>query len=173
MKLALALLLAATGLALPATADVLTGTLEVGAADMDLFEVTCGDDGNGPPASLVISIEDTAPAAAPLVSAQILKGNAATSTTDPIDADGSTSSPVAIDGGAGLYEVFVDKSAAGAESYALDRGQIVIGLDERRQAVRDDVQPGRAVFHRWGRLAPSQHQDRQKREPESHAIPLR
>ena len=103
----------------PAWAGSLVGSLEVDAEATDFFEVTCSDAGNGAPASLVVSIEDTAPLAAPLMSEQIVKGNAATNTTDPVDGDAVESSDVFVDGGAGTYDVFVDKTESGVESYVL------------------------------------------------------
>jgi hypothetical protein len=95
------------------------GTLEVDAAATDYFKVTCSDDGAGAPASLVAQIRDEAPAAAPLVSVQVQRGAAATNSTDAVDGDASPSPLVFVNGAAGTFDVFVDKTAAGAESYTL------------------------------------------------------
>jgi hypothetical protein len=102
-----------------ASADTQAGALAADASASALFQVTCSDDGSGPPASLVVSVRDTAPAAAPLVSVQIQKGVAATNATDAVDADAGASPGVSVNGGAGVYDVFVDKSDAGAESFLL------------------------------------------------------
>lgn len=85
----------------------------------DLVRVSCFDDGNGTPVSLVATIRNDLPVAAPLLSAQIATAGAATNTTDPVDGDGQPSAPVFVDGGAGEYDVFVDKSGAGAVAYTL------------------------------------------------------
>jgi hypothetical protein len=95
------------------------GSLDAAAASADLLRVTCFDDGAGAPASLAVQVRDDAPSVAPLLSAQIRKGNAATNTTDPTDADAAFSPLAFVNGAAGVYDVFVDKSAAGAESYTL------------------------------------------------------
>lgn len=102
-----------------ARAHTQAGALGAAGTATDYYQVTCGDDGNGVPASLVVQIEDDAPVAAARVSAQVQKGARVANTTDPIDADGMVSPVIAVDGGPGVYEVLVDKSGAGAESYIL------------------------------------------------------
>ena len=62
---------------------------------------------------------DTAPAAAPLVAVQGQKGILATNSTDATDADATPSPAVVLNGGAGVYDVLVYKTAAGSESYTL------------------------------------------------------
>jgi len=111
-----ALLVAAAG---PAAAATFAGSLPNAAADGVILAVDCTDSGTGAPASLSIAVEDTAPALAPVVSAQIRKGNAAVNTTDSADADGGASPAVFVNGGAGRYDVWVDKSAAGAEAFVV------------------------------------------------------
>jgi hypothetical protein len=106
-------------LSLAAQADTQPGSLAADAGAANLYQVTCSDDGAGPPASLVVAVQDTAPAAAPLVSVQIQKGSAARNATDAVDADTGFSPQVFVDGGAGVYDVFVDKSDAGAEGFVL------------------------------------------------------
>lgn len=86
---------------------------------MDYWQVTCSNDGSGAPTSLTLQVTDTAPVAAPLVSVQAQKDSIATNATDPADADASPSPLVALNGGAGAYDVFVDKSDTGTESYSL------------------------------------------------------
>ena len=110
---------AAFTLALVAQADTQPGSLGADASAANLYQVTCSDDGSGPPASLVVAVQDTAPASAPLVSVQIQKGSAARNATDAVDGDAAFSPQVFVDGGAGVYDVFVDKSDAGDEGFVL------------------------------------------------------
>jgi hypothetical protein len=109
----------ALALASAASAATVDGSLEAEAGATDYFEVDCFDDGAGPPQSLAAQIRDAAPVVAALLSVQTLKGNAATNATDAVDADASPSSLSWVNGGAGLYEVFVDKTADGEETYTL------------------------------------------------------
>jgi hypothetical protein len=115
---ALALVLA-TCVADMGAADTGSGALAAEPAAADLIRVSCFDDGSGAPASLVAQISDELPVESPLVSVQILKASAATNTTDPVDGDGLPSPLVFVDGGAGDYEAFVDKSGSGVENYLL------------------------------------------------------
>jgi hypothetical protein len=119
--LAGAALLAALAHAAPAAALMQSGSLASEASDTDFYQVTCSNDGSGAPASLVAQVLDAAPVAAPLVSVQTQKTlpAVATNATDAVDGDAGASPSVALNGGAGTYDVFVDKSAAGAESYTL------------------------------------------------------
>lgn len=80
--------------------------------------VTCFDDGNGPADNLVASIKDTsAPQDNLLVNLQIIKGNHAISTTDPVSGDGNFSPEVRVHGGNGVYQLLVNKTKAGARSF--------------------------------------------------------
>jgi hypothetical protein len=112
-------LAAALLLATPAAAITQPGTLASAAEDVDFYRVTCSNDGSGNPASLMTQVLDASPAAAPLVSVQSQKGFLAINTTDDVDGDGSASPAAFVNGGTGSYDVFVDKSQAGAESYLL------------------------------------------------------
>ncbi|MCB9725936.1 MAG: hypothetical protein H6748_17945 [Spirochaetaceae bacterium] len=116
--LALALLGAGL-LATPAAALTATDTLAADAAAARFLQVTCSDAGAGIPASLAVSVRDLAPVAAPTVSVQIRKGDAATSASDAVDGDASASPVVWLDGGPGLYDVYVDKTDAGEEGYEI------------------------------------------------------
>jgi hypothetical protein len=118
---AAAWLLATLAQAPAARALTQDGSLASAASDTDFYQVTCSNDGSGVPASLVAQVLDAAPVAAPLVSLQLQKASpaVATNTTDASDGDAGASPSVALNGGAGTYDVFVDKSAAGAESYTL------------------------------------------------------
>ena len=100
------------------------GALAAPAESADLLRATCFDDGSGAPTSLTARISDLAPAAEPFVSVQLWKTDAppnarATSATDAVDADATPSPLVFVDGGAGEYLVFIDKTAAGEEIYEL------------------------------------------------------
>ena len=66
-----------------------------------------------------MSIEDAAPVAAPLVSVQVQRGLTVVSVTDRTDGDLVASTEVALDGGGGVYDVLVDKTGAGSETYTL------------------------------------------------------
>ena len=79
--------------------------------------VTCFDDGNGPADNLTASVKDTSlPQENLLVNLQIIKGNRAISTTDPVSGDGSFSPEVRVHGGKGVYLLLVNKTSAGARS---------------------------------------------------------
>jgi hypothetical protein len=118
--LGLVLLALALGGASVAAAHTQNGSLGADASATDFYQVNCSDDGSGTPGSLVLEVLDAAPVAAPLVSVQIRKGSLLTNTTDAVDGDSSWSPLVFLNGGGGVYDVLVDKSGAGAESYSLD-----------------------------------------------------
>jgi hypothetical protein len=120
-SLALAALLVLAGARPVAAGTVLVaGTLEADAAATDYFQVTCSDDGSGAPASLIARLRDDSPSATPMLSVQIQRASSATNGTDQVDGDASWSPLVFVNGGAGTFDVFVDKSAADAESYGLE-----------------------------------------------------
>lgn len=102
-----------------ARAATRSGTLGAAASASALIAVDCADDGGGPPASLTIQVSNLAPASTAFVGGQIRKVNLATNTTDPVGDDGNASPAVFVNGGAGRYDVFVDKTAAGAEAFLL------------------------------------------------------
>lgn len=96
------------------------GALGTAASATDLYTILCSDDGTGVPASLSVQVQDVAPAAAPLVSVQVRNGTALLNSTDPTDADGVASPLVSVNAVAGTsYDVLVDKTTDGAESYVL------------------------------------------------------
>ena len=79
--------------------------------------VTCIDD-VGVTDRLVASIKDTSPPQDNLlVSLQIIKGNRAASTTDPVSGDGNFSPEAKVQGGSGVYQILVNKTIAGARSF--------------------------------------------------------
>jgi hypothetical protein len=97
-----------------------TGALGTNEHATDLYQVTCASDAGGATAKLVMQVKDNAPAAAPRVSVQVIKGKLARNATDNGDGDANFSSPAIVNGGNGAYLVAVDKTAAGSESYALE-----------------------------------------------------
>ncbi len=113
----LALALASSPSALAAHTQ--NDSLGAAASATDYYLVTCSDDGNGVPASLIVQVLDLAPVAAPILSVQVRKGAALASSSDATDADAVASPFVFVNGGAGVYDVAVDKSASGADSYSL------------------------------------------------------
>jgi hypothetical protein len=128
-----ALLVLALAPARAAWCNTELGTLAAAASAANYYQVTCFDDGRGAPASLAVAVRDLAPVAAPLLSVQIqrqigLSYFAATNATDPTDGDAAFSPQVAVNAGAGVYDVFVDKTGAGEESFTL-RFQCSIGAD--------------------------------------------
>jgi hypothetical protein len=106
-------------LAAGARADTRPGTLGDAASAADYYQVTCSDDGSGAPASLSVQVQDGSPVSTPIVSVQAKRANAATNTSDPIDGDAGASPLAFVNGGAGAYDVFVDKTASGSEAYVL------------------------------------------------------
>lgn len=107
------------GLVGPGLADDQNGSLGAGASATDYYRVSCFDDGNGVPASLTLQIRDVAPSNAPKISAQVRVGMQLVNTTDANDADGAYSPVVRLNGGAAVYDVLVDKSAAGTNAYQI------------------------------------------------------
>jgi hypothetical protein len=95
----------------------LIGTLPGSATEATLLAVECTNDGAGEPASLTIQVRDLAPISSPVVSLQARRGFSAKSTTDAGDGDATASPSVAVNGGAGRYDVFVDKNAEGGEDF--------------------------------------------------------
>ena len=100
-----------------AAAVLFDGILDPPPESSHYFTVNCFDDGSGPPASLVVSVEDQPPVSAPFVSVQIQRGNSATNTTDDLDSDALPSPDASIDEGPGDYDLFVDKTGPGDELY--------------------------------------------------------
>jgi hypothetical protein len=117
--LALATLLAASAGPGAAWAHTQVGSLAEPAASTDFYQVTCSDDGSGAPASLTLQLLDTAPVVAALVSVQVQRGTQAASATDAGDGDATPSPALSFNAAAGVYDVLVFKTAAGAESYSL------------------------------------------------------
>jgi hypothetical protein len=126
-RLALLLAVADTGEADAVTAS---GSLGDAASEVDYYQVSCWNDGSGAPASLAFQVLDAGPVAAALVNLQAQKSVPpvgenipqpwlAANATDPGDGDASPSPLAWVNGGPGSYDLFVDKTAAGAEGYQL------------------------------------------------------
>jgi len=111
-----ALPLLLTCLAAPALAHTQDGSLADPASATDYYQVTCSDDGTGPPASLVIQVLNRGPGASVLAVAH--RGIAATSAADA-SGDAAASPLVSVNGGDGVYNVFLSKTASGALNYTL------------------------------------------------------
>jgi hypothetical protein len=113
---AAALFAAGAGLA---GAHTQSGSLGADAGATDYYQITCTDDGSGVPASMVLQVLNGPASTAQPVSALAHKDAAAANTTDVQNGDTVASPLVFINGGTGVYDVFVSKPLAGAVSYTL------------------------------------------------------
>jgi len=95
------------------------GALGAAASATDYYRISCFDDGSGPPVSLTFQVRDPAPSDAPKVSVQVRVGDGLANSTDTNDGDALHGPLVALNGGSAVYEVLVDKSAAGADTYQI------------------------------------------------------
>lgn len=103
-----------------AMAASLKGSLGAGAQVMDVYTVTCSSNSNGATDHLNLNILNTSAVSSSLLSVQAFKGILTASTTDAVAGNTTTSPTIAIKSGNGAYRVYVDKAAAGAESYTLN-----------------------------------------------------
>jgi hypothetical protein len=117
----------------PALAHTQTGSLGAGAAATDYYQVSCSDDGSGPAASLIAQVTGQsmsgpsapimrhlpAPVSTAVVSVLIHKGNNAITSSDASSGDAAASPLVYLNGGDGVYDVFVNKIASGLVNYTL------------------------------------------------------
>ncbi|MFZ2311755.1 MAG: hypothetical protein WAV82_03980 [Methylobacter sp.] len=99
-----------------ASAHSQSGALGVGAKKTDYYQVICAAGTH----HLSVQIKDLAPVASPLLSVQVIKGPLAKNGTDPVDGDTAFSPEMNVNGGVGAYQLLVDKTGAGAETYALE-----------------------------------------------------
>lgn len=100
------------------SAGAILGADGTNASATALAAVSCFDDGNGSPAGLFAQIIDLSePVDGLLISLQLYKGLQATNTTDPVSADADFSEGVQLDGGAGVYQLLVNKTMAGARRF--------------------------------------------------------
>lgn len=101
-----------------ALAHTQDGSLGDAAAATDYYQVTCNDDGSGAPGSLMAQVQHRGPAATP-VAVVVHRGTAATTTVDTVPGDIVQSPLVYVNGGDGVYNVFVSKGGSGAVNYTL------------------------------------------------------
>lgn len=109
------------GLAVPAhgaLADTYVLALGEAAAANHYFGVICSTAGGYDTDHLYMQLQ-THTTTAPLVSAQIVKGNVATSISDPVSGDAVASPVMRNRGGNGLYQVLVNKTGAGAVTFSV------------------------------------------------------
>lgn len=100
------------GLAGPALAHSYVFTLGEAAGATHYFGVICSTDGGYETDHLYLQIDTQTPGA-PAVSAQVIKGNLATNTTDPTGGDAVPSAASRTRGGNGLYQVLINKAGPG------------------------------------------------------------
>lgn len=105
--------------AITAVAHTQSGSLGTAAAATDYYQVSCTDDGGGPPASLVAQVQSLSPSGSPVPAVVVHRRNIAASSTDPVGGDSGASPLVAVNADDGVYNVFVIKSAAGTVNYTL------------------------------------------------------
>jgi hypothetical protein len=91
------------------------------AAAVDFYQVTCFNDGSGPPDHLFFGVKDQVANTAK-VSVLVRKGTScsplcAKSITDTDDIDDQYSPSVRVKQGSGVYNMFVSHTAAGMDSY--------------------------------------------------------
>lgn len=107
---------APAGLAFAYTQD---GSLGAPSTATDYYQVTCSNDGRGAPQSLVFQVQNTGPLPAPVM-ALVHRDNAAMSSADIVAGDGGYSPLAFVNGGSGVFDVFVIKTADGGSNYTLD-----------------------------------------------------
>ena len=83
------------------------------------FGVICSGEGGNDTDHLFLELRTTTPNA-PAVSAQVIKGQVATNTTDPVGGDAAFSPASRTRGGNGLYQVLINKSGPGVVVFTLN-----------------------------------------------------
>ncbi len=102
-----------------ALAHVQGGSLGPAAQATDLYTVICSTDSGGVSFRLRTRVKDNT-AGSSLVQVQTRKGSIATNTTDPSGGNTAYSPVVYNNSGNGAYNVLVDKTTTGANSYTLE-----------------------------------------------------
>ncbi|MBK7474226.1 MAG: hypothetical protein IPI73_29760 [Betaproteobacteria bacterium] len=102
-----------------AVAHTQNGSLGEGAGATDYYQVSCTDDGNGMPASLAAQVTNKSAASAQDVSVLVHRGVAAINSTDTNAGDAVGSPVVFVNGGDGVYNLFVTKTGPGGENYTI------------------------------------------------------
>lgn len=108
-----AVLCAAAGAALAHTQN---GALGDAPHATDYYQVTCSDDGSGVPKSLVVQVTARS---APVTSVLAHRAADAVNSSDLNGADAPSSPLEFVNGGDGVYNVFVTKAGGGAATYTL------------------------------------------------------
>lgn len=86
-----------------------------------MAHVTCSDDGSGAPAMLTARVRDNSPPITGLmINLQIVKDHSALSISDTVSGDAGYSEFIALPGGAGVYTMMVNKTAAGARDFDIE-----------------------------------------------------
>ena len=83
------------------------------------FGVVCSGEGGSDTDHLFLELRTTTPNA-PAVSAQVIKGQLATNTTDPVGGDATFSPASRTRGGNGLYHVLINKSGPGVVVFTVN-----------------------------------------------------
>lgn len=89
-------------------------------AEVKQFFISCENEGDILQDKLYIQMTSNSSTATPLVSAQIAKGNFATTITDLANNDGKPSRAAEMKQGAGMYRVTVDKNGTGNADVSLE-----------------------------------------------------
>jgi hypothetical protein len=94
-------------------------TLGQAADATHFFGVICSAEGGNDTDHLFLELRTTTPNA-PAVSAQVIKAQVATNTTDPVGGDAAFSPASRTRGGNGLYQVLINKSGPGVVVFSLN-----------------------------------------------------
>lgn len=111
------LLLVAAASAAQAHSFVFTLGQDAGATHF--FGVICSAEGGNDTDHLFLELRTTTPNA-PAVSAQVIKAQVATNTTDPVGGDAAFSPASRTRGGNGLYQVLINKSGPGVVVFSVN-----------------------------------------------------
>lgn len=95
-----------------------SGSLGTAVGATDVYQVSCYNDSAGAPYKVYIQVRD-ATAGKSILSLQASKGFVVRNTTDAVGGNTAYSPYVSIVGGAGPYNVYVNKTIAGARSYRI------------------------------------------------------
>jgi len=114
-----ALLAMFAGIASIAGAHTQDGALGAPADATDYYQVSCSDDGSGVPQSLIVQVDHRGPGATPAAIVVVHRGASATTAADASGGGVGASPLVFVNGGDGVYNVFLSKSGAGTVNYSL------------------------------------------------------
>lgn len=94
--------------------------LNTDASEVKQFFISCKSEGDILQDTLYIQLTSSSSTTSPLVSAQIAKGNFATTITDLVNNDGKSSRTAEIKQGDGMYRITVNKNGIGVTDAALE-----------------------------------------------------